>query len=290
MKFLLTGATGFIGSNLQAKLLQNHQVYSITRKPPPTSHDDRLTWLQADLSKPDSISGMPASIDAVVYLAQSRAYRRFPGEAQDIFNVNVRSTLALAEHARISGVRTFVFASTANVYRLSPERISEEWVVEPTSFYARTKRMAEMLMESYADFFNCTVLRLFTVYGPCQTETLVSDLIERVRFGRPIQVQGQHGFKTSPVYVGDVKDVILRLLEREKFSSGFEVFNVGGDEMLGIRELAVAIGEALNVSPVFDYTEENEPTGWMANNAKLKTTLSLETFLSIRDGIKRVLA
>lgn len=287
MEILLTGATGFIGTHLLTDLAHWHRLYALTRQNPLLKKDG-LTWLPGDLSWHDFASSLPDKIDAAVCLAQSKVYRQFPEQAHDIFDVNVRSTLALLEYARRAGARIFIFTSTANVYRQSSQRITEDFAVEPNSFYARSKRMAEMLVESYAKFFNCIVLRLFTAYGPGQKEMLIPNLIERVRHDQPLQVQGQHGFKTSPVYVGDVKNVILRILEREKISPGFEIFNVGGDEMLGIYELGLLIGKALNTTPHFDYIAGDEPPGWMADTSKLKAALGLGSFTSFASGIKQM--
>lgn len=287
MNILLTGATGFIGGHLRNDLSITHQLFAIARQEQ-SLKKDKVKWFHGDLAGLDFLSSLPAKIDAVICLAQSRAYRQFPEKVQDIFNVNVRSTMLLLEYARCAGAHTFVFASTANVYKKSSQPIAENFVIEPLSFYARSKRMAEMLVESYAEFFNCTILRLFTVYGPGQKGMLIPNLIERVKNSSPLHVQGTHGFMTSPIYISDVKNVIRKILEEENIKPDFKILNVGGDEMLGIFELGSVIGEALDCSPKFDYLPGDEPAGWIADNSKLKSALDIEVFMPIRDGIKLV--
>jgi len=287
MDILLTGASGFIGGHLVTQLSQKHQLFALTRQPSRLERKG-LSWISGDLSQPDLPASLPEKIDAVVCLAQSRAYRQFPEKANDIFNVNVLGTFVLLDYARRAGARTFIFTSTANVYRQSSSQINEEFDLEPRSFYASTKRMAEMLIESYAEFFNCIVLRLFTVYGPGQKEMLIPNLVERIRNGQPLQVQGKHGFKTSPLYVDDLKRIIDKLLKRENPTPDFQVFNVGGDEMLGIYELGIAIGAALKLAPKFEYVKGAESLGWIADNSKLKAALDLHSFIPFTDGIEKI--
>lgn len=287
MDILLTGASGFVGGHLVTQLSQKHRLFALTRQPPMLEQKG-LSWISGDLSRPDLPASLPEKIDAVVCLAQSRAYRQFPEKASDIFNVNVLGTLALLDYARHAGAHTFIFTSTANVYRQSSSHINEEFDLEPRSFYASTKRMAEMLIESYAEFFACSVLRLFTVYGPGQKEMLIPNLVERIRNGQPLRVQGKHGFKTSPVYVDDLKRIIDKLLERENPNPDFQVFNVGGDEILGIYELGIAIGAALKLTPRFEYIKGHEALGWIADNSKLKAALDLNSFTPFTDGIKKI--
>lgn len=288
MDILLTGATGFIGSYLLPGLVHSHRLYAMTRQNLPPNRLG-LNWIFGDLSIPGSITSLPSKIDAVVCLAQSRAYRQFPEQAQDIFEVNTRATLALLEYARRAGAHTFIFTSTANVYRQSGQRISENFPIEPLSFYARSKQMAEMLVEAYREYFDCTVLRLFTVYGPGQRNMLVPNIIEKIQKGEPLQVQGKHGFKISPIYISDVIQIFQKLLEREHAKPGFEIYNIGGDELLGIYQLGSLIGQALNSSPNFEFIPGIEPKGWMADIAKIRAALELGIFISMQDGLKTVI-
>lgn len=288
MDILLTGATGFIGRHLGTALTSKHRVFGLTKRQHP-QNSKGIIWLNGDLTSPGFVDILPQRIDAILCLSQSRSYRSFPDQAADIFNVNVAGTQALLEYARQVGISKFFYASTANVYRQSNQRISEDFSIEPTTFYARSKRMAEMLVESYADFFRCTVLRFFTVYGPGQKDMLIPNLVERVRNGQPLQVQGKHGFKTSPIYVDDISCIFRELIEQEQVAPGFDVLNVGGDEMLGIFELGVLIGEALQVMPHFTYSLGDEPPGWIADNSKLKTVLGNVSFTSFSEGIRQMI-
>lgn len=290
MKILLTGATGFIGAFLSKELLTHqHQVVALTRRAKANEiKDEALGWIYADLSQPNLVLPDVGKIEAVIHLAQSRKYRAFPEEAHDIFNVNVNSVFKLLNYARQAGVKVFIYASSANVYPPGRKPILENNQTAPTSFYGQTKRMAELLVESYSGFFQCVVLRLFTVYGPGQVKMLIPDLINRVRKREAIQVQGRLGLRLSPIYVTDVCRVIRLALEETYVRDGNEfcVFNVGGDETMSIYEMGQIIGQALNISPQFEFTEQDEPAGWIANNAKIKSTFACAPLTTFEEGIR----
>ena len=287
---MLTGATGFIGSHLRAELeaQQQHHLFALTRRDN-FREEKNLTWIKADLRQPGSELELPVQVDAIICLAQSKAYREFPAEAWDVFNVNISSILTMLEYARLNGVKTFIFASSANVYQPQHKKIDESCVPAPTSFYGRSKRIAEMLIESYAGYFKCLSLRLFTVYGPRQEGMLIPSLIEKARTGQPIQVQGKSGLRLTPIYIADVCEIIQAVLEKEDAAPGFEVYNIGGDEELGVYEIGLAIGDALQKQPLFETVEGEEAAGWMADNSRLKKRFHINKLIPFAEGIRRTI-
>jgi len=287
MDVLLTGASGFIGSYVRKVLSQTHRVFAVTREEI-SRQEHGVEWIHADLA--DSVRSLPLSskVDAVVYLAQSRHYREFPEKAWPIFNVNIQALMTVLDYSRQCGAARFLYASSANVYKRSDRRITEKSALHPSSFYARSKLIAEMLVESYAEYFHCDVFRLFTVYGPGQKDMLIPSLVERARQERPIEIRGRRGFQLTPVYVSDVSSAIQAALERPGISKGFEIFNVGGDEALSIYDLGQSIGKALNICPKFSFIEGQQEAGWIADSSKLKRTFKLPKFVPFEEGIRRV--
>jgi len=283
---VLAGATGFIGSDLRRRLAAKHRVFAVTRGPEPPT-EEGVTWITADLSQHDVGPRLPETVDAVVYLAQGRRYHDFPEGAWDVFGVNVFGLMSLLEYARQRNVRRFVLTSSANVYQRSFTPITERAPTEPTSFYARAKRAGELLAESYGQVFRCLILRLFTVYGPGQTRMLIPELVDRVRRREMIQLDGREGFRLSPIFLHDVSSVIQVLIERDEESRGTEIFNVGGDESVGIRQLGQLIGRALRISARFERRGESEPAGWVADSSKLKSSFGLGPFLRLEEGLER---
>lgn len=287
MDLLITGADGFIGTALCRRLHGRIPILALSRRP----HIDTsgIRWIRADLQSPDFVASLPPRVDAVVALAQSRRYRDFPDAAPEMFDVNLRSLHQLLDWARAAGVSRFLYASSANVYARSDEPITEQGEIAPATFYARTKRMAEMLVDSYAGCFDVTTLRLFTVYGPGQQGTLIPSLVERIRDGRDVELQGEHGLRLSPTAVDDVARIIESLLLRRRTSRDIELFNLGGPEPLTVRDLAVTIADALGLTPSFAQVEGPEPRGWVADTSRLAAALGPLALRPFATGVHDIL-
>ena len=289
MRILVTGATGRLGQHVVDDLARRHEVVATTRNTDPASSCG-VTWISADLSRLDAPWNLPPRIDAVLYLAQSRRYREFPEGAADMFAVNVGAFWRLAEYARLAGASHFGFTSTASVYGESTEPLDEAAPIAPTSFYATSKRMAEMILESYAAELPSTILRIFTVYGPSQTDGLVWNLIERVRAGRPVALGGEHGLVLSPVYFSDARRAIVRAIEEPAARGMASVFNVGGAEAVSIRELANAIARECGTVATFVRSEEGGAAGWPADSRAYSTATGWRSRVSLAEGLASTVA
>jgi nucleoside-diphosphate-sugar epimerase len=293
MKVLVTGATGFVGRRLcPALVADGHNVLAVHR-PSGVSPGQvaGVRWIAVDLAEPNFRLPLQDSeaLDAVVSLAQSRHFRDFPVHAEDVFQINTAATLKLLEYGRTHGLRRFVHASTANVYAPGRRALTEDAPLGPNSFYAVSKRSAEMLVEPYGAYFGAVVLRLFTVYGPGQVGMLIPGLIERVRSGQAIRVQGQRGLPLSPIFVDDVTAAIRGVLVSPSRAQGFDVFNCGGREALTIRDIGDAIGRALGAEVRFEHARGDEPSGWWADSSRLANTHCVAPPISFEDGIRLTL-
>ena len=282
MRILLTGGSGFIGSAVVSLLAPGHEVIALGRTAPVAGAAD---WIEHDLASPLDTASLPAHVDAVVHLAQSRRYREFPEGAADMYAINTDTTFRLLEYARAAGATRFLFASTGGIYAPSYERLVETDPVDPLDFYLTSKVVAESLIGNYRRFFHTVVFRFFFVYGPGQQRMLVPSLLDRVRKGEPVTIQGDPGLRVNPIYVDDAARAFEPALALERS----DLFNVAGDEVVSVRELVELMAQTCAIEAQIVAAPATHSGDLVGDNTKMKTTLGVEPRTSLSDGLSRTL-
>jgi len=186
IKILVTGGTGFIGSHLIERLLEegyevvcldnfndyyNPQIKRNNIKP--YLREKRFNLIEADIRDKDILEKVfeKYRFQKIIHLA-AQAGVRFSLKQPNLYvDVNVNGTLNLLELSREYKIKNFIFGSSSSVYGGTREiPFSEEGKLEPISPYGVSKRAGELLCYTYNHLYNLpvTVLRFFTVYGPRQ--------------------------------------------------------------------------------------------------------------------------
>ena len=281
-RILLTGSTGFIGRNLLRVLQQGHEVYALARSTPAHGAESRVHWIEQDLAERLDVRRFPERIDAVIHLAQSKHYREFPERADDIFRVNVQSTAELLEYARRAGAQRFLLASSGGVYGNSAERFLETDPVSPLNFYLSSKYASELLVANYKQFFHTIVFRFFFVYGPGQRDMLIPRLLQRVRQGEAVTIDGNPGLRTNPVYIDDAISVFEPSLRLESS----DLFNVAGNDVVSLTDLVQMCGAVVNRPPVIQYRETQQQGDLIASNQRMASVLGVTPQTALVDGMR----
>lgn len=259
---LVTGGAGFIGSHLVERLLDegfaatvldNFATGSREHVPP------NAVLVEGDVSDRRFVDDVFASqqFDAVFHVAgQASISRSFTAPEVDL-STNVLGTLNVVRGCLAAGVRRLVNASSMTIYGEpglipTPEGIA----CVPVSFYGVTKYAAERYVQitgERADVdLNVTSLRMFNVYGERQSidnpyQGVLAIFIGNVLRAEPITIHGD-GMQTRDfVYIGDVVDAWLRVLDTpETFGAAL---NVGSGGETSVNELADAVLAAFCKSP-----------------------------------------
>jgi UDP-glucose 4-epimerase len=255
MKILITGANGHLGSRAVKQLRIGNEVHAIVRANPAVALPD-VTYHKIDLSSDWSTKVLPDHIDVVIHLAQSRHFRQFPEQALEIFQVNVESTTKLLDYALRAYAKRFVLASTGGLHRPSESMIGEFSPVDPPvgplAYYFQSKHAAELLANPYKELIDILVLRPFFIYGQGQSDDkLIARLFTSVRDGHVIKLVGRDGLVINPVFVDDVVELLLSILD----TPGSRTMTVAGPDALSIREIADLIGKKFGRNPVYEQTE-----------------------------------
>jgi nucleoside-diphosphate-sugar epimerase len=283
-RILITGSTGFIGSNLIKLLKGRHDMILLSRRPPDSLTESNIKWFGIDLTKPFDFSGMPKKIDSIIHLAQSNYYRQFPEKAGDIFGVNVQGTFRLIEYARYARAESFIFASTGSVYGYGKKKLLETDPVNPSNFYGISKYFGELLLRAYEPFLRTVIFRFFSVYGPDQDKMLIYSLLEKVRKEETITIEGSPGLCINPIYIGDA----VRVFDSALNSSVSGVFNVAGDEVVTILELVELIEKVVHKDASIKHTKSQRSDDLVGENTRMKEILNVLPETSLHEGLKKM--
>ncbi|GAA1886211.1 NAD-dependent epimerase/dehydratase family protein [Lapillicoccus jejuensis] len=226
MRLLITGAAGFIGSNLaRAALAAGHQVVGLDDLS--NGRRENLDGLgvelhEGSLLEPAVLEAAVQGADSVVHLAALGSVPRSLENPLRSHHANATGTLALLEAARAAGVGHVVAASSSSVYGLNPALPKDErqWV-RPLSPYAVSKLATEQYVLAYQQSFGLDTLafRFFNVYGPRQQPghayaAVVPIFLDALLSGRPLPVHGDGSQSRDFTYVGTVCRALMSAVER----------------------------------------------------------------------------
>lgn len=182
MRILITGITGYIGSNLARKLLPNHQVFGVVRQPLNTEyiHDiqQQLTLLSYDGSGQELVKQIQmCKPDLVYHLATYYTGAHTMEHVEKMIESNIAFGARLLESMAVSGCKNLIYTATVmQNYRSEPYC--------PLNFYAATKRAFEDLMAYYADagFLRYGTVVLSDTYGPGDKRPKIMNLVRNAAF------------------------------------------------------------------------------------------------------------
>jgi len=217
--------------------------------------------------------------DIIFHLAAYYTVDHKPDEISEMFNTNVLGAVNLLEAAREAKVKMFVNTSSCFVYKASRNRLREDSALEPLNLYALTKISAEETCSFYSEKYGlrCVTFRIFAPYGPGDHKRrLIPCIIESfLKKERPKMTSGKQ--KWDFVYVDDIVDAYLSLLDASSLPSGHEILNIGTGVAVTVREIGSQLKKIMksDLEPVWSVVPHRKNEVWFisADISKAKRVL-----------------
>ena len=281
MKYLVTGAAGFIGFHVSQRLLAaGHQVvgldnlndyYDVNLK------QARLDLLQSpdfrfakiDLDDNAAMAALFANeqFNRVIHLAAQAGVRYSLENPHAYAQANLIGHLNILEGCRHNKVQHLVYASSSSVYGLNSKMpfSTDDSVDHPVSLYAATKKANELMAHTYSHLYGMptTGLRFFTVYGPWgRPDMALFKFTKAMLEGKSIDVYNYGKMKRDFTYIDDIVEAIIRLQDvipeansewtvetgsPATSSAPYRVYNVGNSAPVELMDYITALEEALGI-------------------------------------------
>jgi NAD dependent epimerase/dehydratase len=306
---LVTGAGGFIGGHLVARLVaEGARVRAFVHY---NSRGDRgtLDWLDpalladvevvaGELRDIESVTRAVAGREVVFHLAAQIAIPYSYVNPRDFVEVNAIGSLNVAQAALGAGVARVIHTSTSEVYGDAQSvPITEDHPLEPQSPYAASKVAADKLMDSYHRAFDLpvTIVRPFNTYGPHQSARAILPTIISQALARPTLRLGSLHPRRDLTYVEDTAAAFVAVAEADEQVVGRTV-QLGTGVDVSVGELVQLVGELLGK----ELTVETDPARVRPPNSEVERLISDPALaaalagwrprVELRDGIGRTIS
>ena len=302
MNIVITGGSGFVGSYLCEKLINDgHEIIVVdnlltgsTENINHLMHNENFSFIEHDAQNHIEIEN---KVDYVLHFASAaspKAYTEHPVNTLKAGSVGTINTLGLAKKHDAE----YLLASTSEVYGdplISPQT-EEYWGnVNPNgerSMYDEAKRFAEAAVATYSRSYDLKtkIVRIFNTYGPrmqLNDGRVVTNFIVQALKNENITIYGDGSQTRSFSYVEDTVAGIISLMN----SSEYDVFNIGNPNEMTVGQLAEKIIELTDSTSEIKYLElpNDDPKQRKPDITKAKTKLNWEPKVNLEDGLTKTI-
>jgi len=296
MKVLITGGAGFIGSHLAEELV--HQKHKVTVLDNLSSGNlknlqlirKKIKFIKCDISKNKNLAKLLKNVDYIFHLAGLIEVVESFNNPNKYYRVNVGGTLNLLKALRKVQVKKFIYAASASCYGNSKKiKVSENSIIETLSPYALTKWLGEMLVMQWVKTYDLRAisLRFFNIYGSRAKNSgsyssVINVFIKQKLTKKPYTIVGDGKQTRSFVHVSDVVNAMIKAA-KSKLSG--EIFNIGAEKSVQIKEIATILkGKKIYIPKRFGELKYSS-----ADIRKVKRLLKWKPKITLQTGLRQML-
>lgn len=301
--FLVTGAAGFIGSNLvEAILKMGHKVkgldnFSAGKKENVELFMDNplFEFIEGDIRDFDTCKKACKGVDYVLHQAALGSVPRSMKEPLIYEDNNIKGTSNMMEAARLSGVKRFVYASSSSVYGDSPKLPKVEHEVgEVLSPYALTKKVDEQYGKLYTKVYEleCIGLRYFNVFGRrqdphSQYAAVIPIFVKSLLEDKSPTIFGDGEQSRDFTYIENVIEANLKSCIAPKKACG-EAFNIAYGERITINGLYEKLRKLLgkDIKPTYGPERKGDIKHSLADTSKAQELLGYDPSYDLDEGLE----
>tara|TARA_X000001036_G_scaffold194774_1_gene183637 strand:- start:2482 stop:3432 length:951 start_codon:yes stop_codon:yes gene_type:complete len=299
-RVLVTGGSGFIGSNVIEELMKSFKVVNLDLKP---SKNSEIEQMIGDIRDKELVDKAVENCDIVIHLAAQVSVPLSIDYPQKTFDINVQGTQNIIDAAHKFGIKRLIIASSAAVYgEVSDLPLKEESAGQCLSPYAQSKWENEtQIMLAREKGLEAVALRFFNVYGPGQSKdgtyaAVIPKFVEMLTTGKQPIVHGDGLQSRDFIHVKDLVRAIESLLECNWKLVDDHTYNLASQSQTTILELIELINSSIvKITPNFNIAEPNfeqsrkgDIIHSYADISKISNTLNWDPSIEISQGIEEL--
>ncbi|NYZ74256.1 NAD-dependent epimerase/dehydratase family protein [Candidatus Micrarchaeota archaeon] len=296
MKILVTGALGFIGSNITERLVKDgHEVTALDNLH--TGSEENVSSVKNKIkiikASAGDIAKLDERFDAIIHqgvYSSSPMYKDNP----HLTAKAIDEWISILEYARKNSTK-IVFASSSSLYNGNNPPHKEDMPILVKDYYTEARYAMERMAKLYSDLYGVQSvgLRYFSVYGPHEKSkgkyaNLITQFLWEMKAGRQPVILGDGKQTRDFVYVDDVVEANMLALNYKKH----DFFNVGTGKSVTITDMVSILAKKLN-SPIKPKYEPNRIKNYvqhtLADTSKAASLLGFRAKVSLEDGISRLI-
>lgn len=309
-KILITGSSGFIGYHLAAAMFAEHELIGVdflgendamgkARLQQLKKICPEWNYVSCNIENYEDLEKLLQAHrpELIVHLAAKTGIGASLTRPMDYFNSNVKGFYHLLEACRVTGIEKIIYASSSSVYPSKEQAVLHEEAVSDLqlSFYGTTKRVDEVLAESYAAQFGQQLLglRFFTVYGSwVRTDMAAWKFMEALRQGNPVTLYNNGEVYRDFTHVSDIVAALKLLIQKSlnQHNKSHQVLNIGNGAPVQVKEYFEALSKNMGKTTTVVYKDlpTNELLSTHADTQKLAAWIGFKPYTDILSGTKEM--
>jgi len=324
MKFLVTGAAGFIGCFVAKRLLEEgHQVVGIDNlndyydvnlklsRLELLTNNSNFEFIKLDLADRSGMADLFAThqFERVIHLGAQAGVRYSLQNPLAYADCNLIGFVNVLEGCRHNKVGHLLYASSSSVYGLNRKQpfSTDDSVDHPISLYAATKKANELMAHSYSHLYGVptTGLRFFTVYGPWgRPDMALFKFTKAILAGESIDVYNHGKMNRDFTYIDDIAEAVVRLQDvvpvankewtveegsTAESSAPYVVYNIGNSDPISLMTYIKALETALGIEANKNMLpmQAGDVLNTSADTEALYQAIGFRPETSVEQGVKR---